>query len=34
MKKRKAVWMLALALSAFVPTVLAQDSSPTTQSVR
>ena len=33
MKKQKAAWMLVLALSAFVPTVLAQDSSQPTQSV-
>jgi hypothetical protein len=33
MRKQKAAWMLILALSAFVPTVLAQDSSQPTQSV-
>jgi hypothetical protein len=33
MRKQKAAWMLVLALSAFVPTVLAQDSSQPTQSV-
>jgi hypothetical protein len=34
MEKQKAVWMLVLTLSAFVPTVLAQDSSQPTQPVR